>query len=149
MYNLENEFYMFLRIIGKATQRFILSKLHVSSPLANAGMPVNIMAIQAEPINDITETLRTTSLSTKFPQHRDWLEAFWIACEEDHFAGVEKQAIRGVDVNATVGPSDCISQYGTGLTGAVHTNRVEVVRSLFEHGARPNQPTLQPPLDTN
>jgi ankyrin repeat protein len=113
---------------------------NVSSPLANAGKSVNITTVQAEPMKDIIETFRTTTLSTKDPQYRDWLEAFWIACEEGHLAGVEKQVNRGVDINATAGPSDCISQYGTGLTAAVHNNHVEVVRFLLGHGARPNQP---------
>jgi ankyrin repeat protein len=98
------------------------------------------MSPLAEPVDNLTETLRATSLSKQDPQYRDWLEAFWIACEEGHLDGVKKQMLRGVDINTTARAGDCISKYGTGLNAAVHNKHVEVVRYLLKHGARPNQP---------
>lgn len=108
-----------------------------SSPLANDGIQVNP---GPDPVRLISETLQDTKLSTSHPQYRDWLEAFWVSCEEGGLDGVKKQISRGIDVNTVAKSSDCIAKYGTALTAAVWNGHIEVVRYLLNHGARPNQP---------
>ena len=109
----------------------------VSSSRANDGIRVNP---SPDPISSISETLQDTKLSTSDPQYKDWLEAFWISCEEGRLEGVKKQIARGIDVNTVAKSSDCIAKYGTALTAAVWNGHIEVVRCLLNHGARPNQP---------
>ena len=109
----------------------------VSSPLANDGIRVNP---SPDPISSISKTLQDMTLPTSDPRYQDWLEAFWVSCEEGRLEGVKKQIDRGIDVNTVAKSSDCIARYGTALTAAVWNGHIEVVRCLLNHGARPNQP---------